>query len=184
MKNKKVAEDEIKEKIVEEAEAVEENNPSAGEEVAEEITKEEEYLNGWKRCQADFENYKKRQAESQKDLIRYSTENIIQQILPVVDNFNASTAHIPEEQKNNPWVTGIMYIQKQLETVLTDNGVTEIEVKVGDNFDPAKHEAIEDMECKGCKSKDYKFANKIKKIVTRGYQMGDKVIRASRVIVE
>jgi molecular chaperone GrpE len=180
MKNKKVTEDEIKEEKVPE-EVVEKYEEI---EVEAEITKEEEYLNGWKRCQADFENYKKRQVESQKDLIRYSTENIVQQILPVIDNFHASTEHIPEDQKSNPWVTGIMYIQKQLETVLSDNGVTEMEVQVGDNFDPAKHEAVEDMECKGCKSKDYKFANKIKKVVTRGYQMGDKVIRASRVIVE
>jgi molecular chaperone GrpE len=101
----------------------------------------------------------------------------------VIDNFHASTDHIPEDQKENSWVTGIMYIQKQLEQVLTENGVTEIEVKVGDNFDPAMHEAVADMECKGCKTKDYKFSNKIKKVVTRGYQMGDKIIRASRVIV-
>ena len=141
-------------------------------------------LEGWKRCQADFENFKKRQAESQKDLIRYSTQNIVLQILPVIDNFQASTDHIPEDQKSNPWVTGIMYIQKQLEQVLTDNGVIEMETKIGDNFDPAMHEAVEDMECKGCKTKDYKFQNKIKKIVTRGYQMGDKVVRPARVIVE
>ncbi|MFA7209335.1 MAG: nucleotide exchange factor GrpE [Parcubacteria group bacterium] len=148
------------------------------------MSKEDEYLNGWKRCQADFENYKKRQAESQKDLIRYSTQNVILQILPVIDNFHASTGHIPEDQKENPWVTGIMYIQKQLEQVLTDNGVIEMETKIGDNFDPARHEAVEDRECKSCKSKDYKFKNKIKKIVTRGYQMGDKVVRVARVIVE
>ncbi|MDO8240963.1 MAG: nucleotide exchange factor GrpE [Candidatus Moranbacteria bacterium] len=153
-------------------------------ELLESKNKTSEYLEGWKRCQADFENYKKRQAESQKDLIRYSTQNIVLQILPVIDNFHASTDHIPDDQKENAWVTGIMYIQKQLEQVLVDNGVTEIEVKIGDNFDPAKHEAIEDMECKGCKTKDYKFQNKIKKIVTRGYQMGEKVVRASRVIVE
>lgn len=144
----------------------------------------DKYLDGWKRCQADFENYKKRQADSQKDLIRYSTQSIVLQILPVIDNFHASTDHIPEDQKTNSWVVGIMHIQKQLEAVLTDNGVEEIDVKVGDNFDPFKHEAIEDMECKSCKSKDYKFKNKIKRIVTRGYKMGDKIIRASRVIVE
>lgn len=147
-------------------------------------TREEEYLNGWKRCQADFENYKKRQAESQKDLIRYSTENIIQQILPVIDNFHASTAHIPEDQKSNPWVTGIMYIQKQLETVLSDNGVSEMEVKVGDNFDPAQHEAVEDATCKSCKGKEKKFENKITKVIVRGYKMGEKVIRPARVTVK
>ena len=147
-------------------------------------------LDGWKRCMADFENYKKRQAESQKDLLRYSTQNIVQQILPVIDNFQASTAHIPEDQKSDPWVTGIMYIQKQLETVLSDNGVTEMETTVGDNFDPALHEAVEDKEC-NCDAKgkqnlsgQEEFKNKIKQVIVRGYMIGDKVVRPARVIVE
>jgi len=196
MKNKKeISEKMEQEKQFEEKESLEEaieevaeagisEEPEDVSENEEEKSPADEYLDGWKRCQADFENYKKRQAESQKDLIRYSTQNIILQILPVIDNFHASTSHIPEDQKTNSWVTGIMYIQKQLEQVLTDNDVTEIETKIGDNFDPVRHEAVEDMDCKFCKSKDYKFKNKIKKIVTRSYQIENKIIRASRVIVE
>ena len=142
-----------------------------------------EYLEGWKRCQAEFENYKKRQNDSQKDLVKYATQNVILQILPVIDNFNSSTAHIPEDQKENPWVTGIMYIQKQLENIVAENGVEEIEVKPGDSFDPIYHEAIEDKECVHCQS-DHKYENKIKKVLQKGYKIGDKVIRAARVIVE
>ena len=89
-----------------------------GEPVESIVSKEEEYLNNWKRAVADFENYKKRQAESQKDLLRFSLEGIIMQILPVLDNFHASTDHIPEDQKSNAWVVGIMHIQKQLEDLL------------------------------------------------------------------
>jgi molecular chaperone GrpE len=145
--------------------------------------KASENLDGWQRCQADFENYKKRSAESQKDLIKYATQSIILEILPVIDNFHASTDHIPAEQKDNSWVTGIMYIQKQLENIVTENGVEEIEVKVGDNFDPIYHEAIDDKECSDCKV-DHKYKNKIKKVLTKGYKIGDKVIRAARVVVE
>jgi molecular chaperone GrpE len=196
MKNKNVEEEKnmeedriIEEELVEESQIVEESVADQAEVPAEEENVDAEdlvvqYLNGWKRCQADFENFKKRQAESQKDLLRYSTQNIVLQILPVIDNFQASTAHIPEDQKSNPWVTGIMYIQKQLEQVLVDNGVTEMEAKNGDSFDPARHEAVADMECKGCKAKDYKFSNKIKQVVTRGYMMGEKIVRPARVIVE
>ena len=166
-KHKEKEEDIIEERDMEKETKEELEDVSESEEVndvnqEEEKSPADEYLDGWKRCQADFENYKKRQAESQKDLIRYSTQNIVLQILPVIDNFHASTDHIPEDQKTNSWVVGIMHIQKQLETVLTDNGVEEISVKVGDSFDPAMHEAIEDMECKSCKSKDYKFQNKRK----------------------
>ncbi len=107
---------------------------------------EQEFLEGWKRCQADFENYKKRQEKEKKEIVLFSNLNLIGQLLPVVDNFNASTAHIPEDQKDNAWVTGIMYIQKQLETVLADFGVTDLEVKVGDKFNPEIHEAVKEKE--------------------------------------
>ncbi|EKE19187.1 MAG: hypothetical protein ACD_9C00101G0002 [uncultured bacterium] len=142
-----------------------------------------ENLDGWQRCQAEFENYKKRSAESQKDLIKYSTQNVVLQILPVIDNFQASTAHIPEDQKENPWVTGIMYIQKQLENVLAENGVDEIAVKIGDTFDPIFHEAIEDKECLHCEG-GHVYQNKIKNVLTKGYKIGEKVIRPARVVVE
>lgn len=135
--------------------------------------KAKENLEGWKRTQADFENYKKMQSESQKDLLKYATQNIILQIIPVLDNFHMSTEHIPEDQEKNGWVTGIMYIQKQLENVLTENGVEEIAPKVGDNFDPVIHEAIADKECSDCKI-EKKFKNKIKKVAMKGYKIGER----------
>jgi len=183
-KHKEKEEDIIEERDMEK-EAKEESENVPEEALVEEQLEDKaaEYLDGWKRSMADFENYKKRQAESQKDLIRYSTQSIVLQILPVIDNFHASTDHIPEDQKTNPWVIGIMHIQKQLETVLADNGVEEINVKVGDNFDPAMHEAISDKECVECQEKN-KFKNKIKKVILQGYRMGDKVVRPARVIVE
>ncbi|EKE20202.1 MAG: hypothetical protein ACD_8C00041G0004 [uncultured bacterium] len=179
---KKIDEPEKDLKDVEEEIVVEQES-----EIAQLEKKSSEHLEGWKRTQAEFENYKKRMSESQKDLIKYSTQNIVLQILPVIDNFHASTDHIPEDQKENPWVTGIMYIQKQLENVLTENGVDEITVKEGDSFDPIFHEAIEDKHCDncgdcGCEKKEYQ--NKIKKVLTKGYKIGDKVIRPARVVVE
>lgn len=144
--------------------------------------KEEEYLSGWKRCMADFENYKKRQQESQKSLGEYLKIDSMLQILPVIDNFRSATEHIPAEQKEAPWVVGIMYIQKQLEDILKENSVTEMDVKVGDEFDPTLHEAMVDNEANSRKEKE--LTNKIKKVVVSGYMLGEKVIRAARVIVE
>jgi len=158
-----------------------------------------EYLDGWKRCQADFENYKKQQAQSQSEMIKYASSSVILQVIPVLDNFHASTAHVPEDQKENPWVTGIMYIQKQLEQVLADNGVETIEPKVGDEFDPMVHEAIKDTNGIDEKTNDTNSAgkihpvksaesgaeqfNRVNKVVSRGYKMGERVIRAARVVV-
>ena len=154
-------------------------------EVKEIINKEQEYLAGWKRCQADFENYKKMQTEAQKEFVKYSAQNVVLQIIPVLDNFHMSTDHVPEDQKNNAWVTGIMHIQKQLENVLKENGVTEIETKVGDKFDPEIHEAIESNDKKQeTRDKEQGMGDKISKIVMKGYKLNDKIIRPVKVIVE
>ncbi len=143
----------------------------------------QEAMNNWKRCLAEFDNYRKRQEEARKDTVKYATENMVMQILPVIDNFESSVAHIPEEKKDSGWVQGIMYIKKQLEDIVRENGVEEIAVKIGDSFDAKFHEAIDDKNCSGCKSKK-KFQNKIKRVVLRGYKIGDKVIRPARVVVE
>ena len=167
-KHKKVEEDQEKEK--KDDVVIEEET---------ELTKLEkqakEYLDGWKRCQADFENYKKMQIESQREFIKYAGQNIVMQIIPVLDNFHMSTDHIPKDQKDGGWVVGIMHIQKQLENVLAENGVEEISAKEGDKFDPAIHEAMQ--------SKEEVKGDKIKKIVMKGYKMGDKIIRPAKVIV-
>jgi molecular chaperone GrpE len=172
-------EDNIKEKDVPE-EAVEQKEESIIKE--KEVDQAAEYLNSWKRCQADFENYRKLQSENGKQLMSFATENLVLQMLPILDNFHASTDHIPEEQKNGAWVVGIMHIQKQLETFLKDNGVEEIETKIGDKFSPEIHEALshgtQNMEHGTKKEED-----KIEKIVAKGYRIGNKVIRAVKVVV-
>lgn len=147
---------------------------------ASEYLEKEEYLNGWKRAQADFENYKKQQAQAQKDFARFAARDLVMRIIPVLDNFHASTDHIPESQKENPWVVGIMHIQKQLENVLKENGVEEIEAKIGDEFDPESHEAVTDSNLRI----ESESTNIIKKIVSKGYKMENKVIRPAKVIVE
>lgn len=144
--------------------------------------KAEEYLNNWKRTQADFENYKKDQAKMMGDFRKFASLDMIMQILPVLDNFNASLEHVPEDQKDNAWVTGIIYIKKQLEDVLKNNGVSEIETKIGDKFNPEIHEAVKsDSNDANEHSND---SNVVTRIVQKGYKIDGKVIRAARVIVE
>ena len=156
--------------------------------------KNEEYLTDLKRVQADFENYKKRQQETQKMLGGYLIEKLVLDIVPVLDNFRQATLHVPSEQKDSPWVVGIQYIEKQLETVLTDNGVQMIEVKAGQEFDPTIHEAIE-MQNENIKMKNDEEATEeekpveakehtVAKVIQKGYKFGDRVIRPAKVIVK
>jgi len=141
----------------------------------------DKYLNNWKRAVADLENYKKDQAKLLGEFRKFATLDVILQIIPVLDNFNASLEHVPEKEKNNAWVTGIIYIKKQLEDVLKNNGVSEIEVKAGDEFDPSLHEAI-----KGDPNDANEHPNDpniVKKVVQKGYKVDGKIIRAAKVVV-
>lgn len=187
-KKKEKEEDIIEQKDIEK-EAAEEVGRVESEEEIEKIDKKvheeliktaDKYLDNWKRCQANFENYKKDQAKTSDELIRFANENLIMQIIPVLDNFNASLAHVPEDKKDNAWVTGVTYIKKQLEDILKNNGVDEIEVKVGDNFNPEIHEAIKHE----AENDEQELKNKITKVVQNGYKIDGKVIRPARVVIE
>lgn len=171
-KNKKTTQDETP--LEDTTTPLAEEVPEKSEETTPE-DKAEEYLNDLKRLQADFENYKKRQAEAEKTLKGYLTEKLILDIVPVLDNFQQANAHIPESEKTVPWVVGVQYIEKQLETVLTENGVRILEPSIGEVFDPNKHEAIESV-----MGEDQK-PNTIAAVKQRGYSIGDRIIRASKV---
>ena len=154
-----------------------------GKKTEEEVDKKdkaEEYLNNWKRAVADLENYKKDQAKLMGEFRKFASLDVILQIIPVLDNFNVSLDHVPAQEKDSAWVTGITYIKKQLEDVIKNNGVSEIEVKVGDEFNPVVHEAIDTKETNiGTKEN-----NKIMKVAQKGYKIDGKIIRAAKVVVE
>jgi len=91
----------------------------------------EGYLNDLKRIQADSRIIRSGQAETQKMLGGYLIEKLVLDIVPSWIISAPATLHVPPEEKDSPWVVGIQYIEKQLETVLTDNGIQTIEVRGG-----------------------------------------------------
>lgn len=132
----------------------------------------EKHLDSWKRCQADFENFKKDQEKNREEFRKYAKMDVVEQILPVLDNFEASLVHVPEAEKSSPWVAGIVHIKRQIEDILKNSGVEEIVVKTGDKFDPAVHEAVAGK------------GDAVKKILQKGYRLNGRVLRAVRVEVE
>ena len=141
-------------------------------ELMNEKQKTDQYLDSWKRCQADFENFKKDQEKAREEFAKFSKMDVISQILPVLDNFEASLSHVPEKEKNSAWVAGITHIKRQIEDMLRNNGVEEIAVKIGDKFDPEVHEAVAGK------------GEKVKKVMQKGYRINRKILRAVRVEVE
>jgi len=185
-KKEPIEEEALEEKIPENEIPTEETPPETA--APDWEKKSEEYLNDLKRLQADFENYKKRMASEREDIKRFITTGIIADLVPILDNFNMAVAHVPEDKKGDPWVTGITYIEKQFEEVIAGYGVNVMEVKAGDAFDPTRHEALEmqsgniKMENEG-EEKDTSKGHIVVKVMQKGYMMGDKVIRAAKVTV-
>lgn len=135
----------------------------------------EEHLNGWKRAQADFENYKKEEIKRIGKFKEYIQRDFILQILPILDNFDLALKHTPKDLAENEWVKGIIQIKNQLGELLKQNGVLQILTKKGDEFNPELHEAV-----RAVKSKE---KDVIVKVLQKGYLFNEKLLRPTKVEV-
>lgn len=133
----------------------------------------EEYLRGWQRSRADFENFKKRYQKEKSESIKYANKDLILQILPVLDNLESALVHVPKDLAESEWVKGFEFILKHFKDILVQNNVKPIEA-LEKKFDPHLHEAVETQ--KGKKGI-------VIKEVAKGYMIGDKIIRPSKVII-
>jgi len=128
------------------------------------------------RTQADFVNYRRRNEEDKSNFVKYATSDIIEQVLPVMDNFALAAKHVPAEIESNSWVIGVKAIEKQLEQVLLANGLTRVESE-GQMFDPNKHEAIAEVADKS------QADGSVTSEEASGYLLNGKLIRPAKVIV-
>lgn len=136
----------------------------------------EELTDQLKRQMAEFDNFRKRTEKEKSGMYDIGAKEIIEKILPVVDNFERGLAAVPSEEAENPFVEGMNKIYKQLMTALQDMGVTPIEA-VGKEFDLNLHNAVMHVE-------DESFGeNVIAEEFQKGYLYKDTVVRHSMVKV-
>ena len=129
-----------------------------------------------KRQLAEFENFRNRTEKEKSQMYMVGARDVIEKLLPVVDNFERGLKSIPEDQKDGPVASGMEMIYKQLITVLTDLGVTPIEA-VGQEFDPNFHNAVMHAE-------DEELGeNTVSEEFQKGYKYKDVVLRHSMVKV-
>jgi len=138
--------------------------------------KVQEYLDGWKRAQADYANLKRRFENDVKDLAQFANADLITKVLPVLENFRRAFKHIPKEKQEDEWVLGIKQVEKQLEDTLKTEGLTKIDI-LGKEIDPAVCEAVSYEN-----SKEHKDCEVIE-IIEMGYKLKDKVIKPAKVKV-
>ena len=128
------------------------------------------------RQMAEFDNFRKRSEKEKSQMYEIGAKDIIEKILPVVDNFERGLSSIPEEEKNAPFVEGMEKIYKQLMTTLESVGVKPIEA-VGQEFNPDFHNAVMHVE-------DEELGeNIIAEEFQKGYMYRESVVRHSMVKV-
>lgn len=136
----------------------------------------EEYLTGWKRERADFQNFKKDQEKQRMVMHQMLTVSLMRELLPTLDYFESAMAHAPAGVLDTDWGKGLQHIQKEFQRVLDLNGVEVIPAS-GQVFSPELHEAVEEVEHEGV------AAGTIIAELQKGYRCGDVVLRPSRVKV-
>lgn len=132
---------------------------------------------GWQRTQADFENFRRKTDEEKIRISRYASAKVIEEILPVLDNFDRALMHKPKDLEKNEYITGLEYIKIQLEQVLKSYGLRKLDAKAKDTFDPKIHEAIESVSKEGFKT------DEITEVIEDGYFIDDALIRPAKVKV-
>ena len=136
----------------------------------------EELQDRVKRQMAEFDNFRKRSEKEKSQMYEIGAKDIIEKILPVVDNFERGLGSVPEEEKNAPFVEGMEKIYKQLMTTLESVGVKPIEA-VGQEFNPDFHNAVMHVEDEGLGE------NIIAEEFQKGYMYRESVVRHSMVKV-
>ncbi|MFD2159543.1 nucleotide exchange factor GrpE [Rubritalea tangerina] len=166
--------DEINEEIEKELEeAIEQEERSREEELEEEVA---ELKNKLLRSVADLENYRKRSARDKADAIRYGNQRLLEDLLPVIDNFGMGMA-ASEQDAGSMIYMGMQMVQKQLDDFLGNQGVQVVDLKPGDVFDPKEHDAMAQEV-----SEEFE-EGQIIRIMRKGYKMGDRLIRPANVVV-
>ena len=128
------------------------------------------------RQMAEFENFRKRTEKEKSQMYTVGAADVIEKLLPVVDNFERGLAAMTDDEKTTSFAQGMELVYKQLMTTLTDMGVTPIEA-VGVEFNPDFHNAV--MQAP---SEEYESGVVIQEL-QRGYVYKEKVIRYSMVMV-
>lgn len=159
----------------EQVEEVEEIELSAEDKLQAELAEQKEKF---LRLYSEFENFRKRTAKEKLDLISTGNENLILSILPVVDDFDRALKANEESDDAQAIKDGVVLIKDKFVKSLEAKGLKEIVIEENGDFDTELHEAITQIPSPSEEQK-----GKVIDCVEKGYMLGEKVIRYSKVVV-
>ena len=161
-----------------------ENNANGEQLIVEELTVEEQLMKDlavekdkFLRLFAEFENYKRRTAKERMELFKTANQEVLQAMLPVMDDFDRALTEI-KKTDDNILIQGVELIQEKLKATLISKGLEEVEIKIGDIFDADFAEAITQIPAPSPNLK-----GKIVDVIEKGYKLGDKIIRFPKVVI-
>lgn len=126
---------------------------------------------------AEFENYKKRTIKERAELFKTANQEVLQAILPIMDDFDRAWTEISKSEDEN-LIRGISLIHEKLKSTLASKGLEVVELKAGDVFNADFAEAITQIPAP---TKELK--GKIVDVIEKGYKLGDRIIRFPKVII-
>ncbi len=179
MNTEEVNDQEVQEDIRENAQekadtSAPETATSGGEEPAsDEATDwQDKYL----RLYAEFDNFRKRTMRERGDLIRNASMDVVEKLLPVLDDFDRAASDPSEDIEAVR--EGRLLIHTKLRQLLEAQGLTKMDVKPGDAFDVDLHEAITNIP-----APTPDLAGKVVDVIEPGYKLNDKIMRYAKVVV-
>ena len=140
-----------------------------------EVTRErDDYLDALQRLKAEFDNYRKRAAREQNDIVARAAERLVKELVPVLDDLERAL-DAAEDHEAAKLEDGVRLVHRALADALRREGLAEIETN--GKFDPHIHEALlsqpdDDVE-----------SGTVLEVLQKGYRLGEKVLRPARVIV-
>lgn len=137
-----------------------------------------EYLGGWKRALADYDNLQKDLARERSELRLRAKEDVAHQLIVVLDNFDQAAKFQPEGLAKDveTWLMGLMHVRNQLEGVMQDLGLMSYGA-IGETFDVHLHDAG------GERTEEGKEDQEILEVAQRGWKLGEKIVRPAKVII-
>lgn len=136
----------------------------------------EELTDRVRRIMAEFDNYRKRTEKEKSAMFEIGAKDIVERILPVIDNFERGLSSMPEETRDTPFANGMEMIYKQLLKNLEEAGVKPIQA-AGQPFNPDFHNAVMHIEDENLGE------NVVAQELQKGYMYRDSVVRHSMVQV-
>ncbi len=126
---------------------------------------------------AEFENFKRRTAKERIDLFKTANQDVLQALLPVLDDFDRAMTEIAKSE-DEVLLKGVELIHEKLKSTLVSKGLEQVEVRAGDAFNADFAEAITQIPAPTADLK-----GKIVDVIEKGYKLGNKIIRFPRVVI-